>query len=277
MKAPQAARLSSLVLAMALVSPAIFAVEPAQQTDASSMQDNAMDTQKTSADSAMATGTSSTDSEEQPAAAGLTDSYEDKITDATSEGTRVEQVTGMKVVNGSDEEIGEVSKVVRGKEDGELSAVVSVGGFLGIGDKEVVVPLKDLTMKDDKLMAPDDASTEEQLKSMPEYEESDYEAVWDRETVEPGSDSTESGSMDGDEQTGAMSSGDEKGGAVTDPESAHASSEDNMGAVNQAETADENKTAGDEPTEDKSATEGENDASEMEGEDAMQDQPSESQ
>ena len=45
--------------------------------------------------------------------------------------------------------------------------MVSVGGFLGIGDKDVAVPLNDLQLGEDEayLMS---AATEDQLKQMPD-------------------------------------------------------------------------------------------------------------
>jgi hypothetical protein len=54
--------------------------------------------------------------------------------------------------------------------------VLSVGGFLGIGDKEVVVPVSDLDVSPDGqiLMA---SASQEQLKSMPQYEEAEDETT----------------------------------------------------------------------------------------------------
>ena len=51
---------------------------------------------------------------------------------------------------------------------------MSVGGFLGIGDKKVAVPLDQLQLGEDEtyLMS---AETEEQLEQMPEYDEQQYQ------------------------------------------------------------------------------------------------------
>jgi PRC-barrel domain len=52
--------------------------------------------------------------------------------------------------------------------------VVSVGGFLGLGDKNVAIPLDELKLGEDEayLMS---ARTEEQLEQMPAYEATQYE------------------------------------------------------------------------------------------------------
>jgi hypothetical protein len=47
-------------------------------------------------------------------------------------------------------------------------AIISVGGFLGIGDKLVAVPFDQLQLDKDKAILMSSA-TEEQLKAMPEY------------------------------------------------------------------------------------------------------------
>jgi hypothetical protein len=88
------------------------------------------------------------------------------------------------VVNSAGDKIGEVEHVVRSTQDNRLYAVISVGGFLGVGDKEVAIPLNELQMRDDKLRAPLTASTQEQLKSHPEYDESRYKKVSDDQQID---------------------------------------------------------------------------------------------
>jgi PRC-barrel domain len=64
------------------------------------------------------------------------------------------------------------------KEQGaeDLYAVLSVGGFLGIGDKKVVVRLEELDVDQEGeiIMA---NVTEDQLRDMPEYNEEGYEST----------------------------------------------------------------------------------------------------
>jgi sporulation protein YlmC with PRC-barrel domain len=97
----------------------------------------------------------------------------------------VEDITGMNVVNTAGDEIGEVDEIVRDKETGKLSAVISVGGFLGIGDKDVAIPLDELQLQGEQLLAPL-AGTEEQLKSRPAYEEARYEELPEEQIVQLG-------------------------------------------------------------------------------------------
>ena len=97
-----------------------------------------------------------------------------------------EDITGTDVVNSAGDEIGEVEKIDRDKETGSLHAVVSVGGFLGIGDKKVAIALDDLQLRNEQLLI-SLASTEEQLKAYPAYEETRYEEVEDDQLVDLGS------------------------------------------------------------------------------------------
>ena len=46
-------------------------------------------------------------------------------------------------------------------------AVLSVGGFLGLGTKYVVVPFGSLKMQDKKILLP--GATKEALKALPEF------------------------------------------------------------------------------------------------------------
>jgi putative membrane protein len=84
----------------------------------------------------------------------------------------VGEVLGAPVVNDKGDEVGEIQDVVM--KDKTYYAVLAVGGFLGIGDKNVAIPLDDLKLGEDEayLMS---AQTEEQLEAMPAYEETDYQ------------------------------------------------------------------------------------------------------
>ena len=73
------------------------------------------------------------------------------------------------VRNQAGEDVGEIDDIVRDA-DGEYYAVLEVGGFLGIGEKHVLVPLSRMMMGEDEviLLSTED---EEQLKSMPAYDD----------------------------------------------------------------------------------------------------------
>jgi putative membrane protein len=84
----------------------------------------------------------------------------------------VGEVLGAPVVNDKGDEVGEIKDVVM--KDNTHYAVLAVGGFLGIGDKNVAIPLDELKLGEDEayLMS---AQTEEQLEAMPAYEATRYE------------------------------------------------------------------------------------------------------
>jgi putative membrane protein len=85
----------------------------------------------------------------------------------------IEEVLGSSVVNSAGEEIAEIEEIVL-DENQEYYAILSVGGFLGIGDKKVAVPLDQLQLSEDKVYLMT-AETEEQLEQMPEYDEDQYQ------------------------------------------------------------------------------------------------------
>ena len=85
----------------------------------------------------------------------------------------IEKLLGSPVVNSKGDEVGKIEDVVL-DQTGKYYAVVSVGGFLGIGAKDVALPLNDLQLGQDEayLMS---AETEDQLEQMPEYDENQYQ------------------------------------------------------------------------------------------------------
>jgi sporulation protein YlmC with PRC-barrel domain len=88
----------------------------------------------------------------------------------TADEYRTSQLVGSKVYNNANENIGSIEDIVL-KPDGSLDEVVlSVGGFLGIGDKYVSVPFTALKVSRDgsslKVMTD---GTKDSLKALPDY------------------------------------------------------------------------------------------------------------
>jgi hypothetical protein len=85
-------------------------------------------------------------------------------------------VIGTEVQNAEGETVAEIVDLVKEQGAEDLYAVLSVGGFLGIGDKKVVVPLEELDVdqQGEIIMA---NVTEDQLRDMPEYNEEGYEST----------------------------------------------------------------------------------------------------
>jgi hypothetical protein len=85
-----------------------------------------------------------------------------------------ERLTGATVYDVNDENVGDVGDLLLSADGQVEDAIIDVGGFLGLGEKQVRVPFSDLSM----LRNPETdelriyvASTEEELESMPEYTE----------------------------------------------------------------------------------------------------------
>jgi hypothetical protein len=83
-------------------------------------------------------------------------------------GYRATKIVGSNVVNDTNEKIGTVDDLLVGRDDSVFYAIVSVGGFLGMGEKLVAVPFDTLKIGTDSLVLP--GGTKEQLKSLPMFE-----------------------------------------------------------------------------------------------------------
>jgi len=83
-------------------------------------------------------------------------------------GQRASKLVGAAVVNNDDERIGTIDDLVVNPEDRVTYAILSVGGFLGIGSKLVAVPFDALkTVKEERLMLP--GASKDALRNLPEF------------------------------------------------------------------------------------------------------------
>lgn len=89
-------------------------------------------------------------------------------------GMTVDQIVGLNVLSADGEDVGEIDYVIS---DGEgYQAVIGIGGFLGLGEYTVALPLENFAMNDeDELIL--DATTEGELNNMPEIDESELEEL----------------------------------------------------------------------------------------------------
>ena len=83
-------------------------------------------------------------------------------------GYRASKIIGSNVVNAADEKIGTVDDLLVGRDDSVFYAIVSVGGFLGIGTKLVAVPFETLKIGPDSLILP--VGSKDDLKALPTFE-----------------------------------------------------------------------------------------------------------
>jgi hypothetical protein len=84
-----------------------------------------------------------------------------------STGFRASKIIGANVINASNESIGKIDDVIISSDGKAPYAVVSVGGFLGMGSRLIAVPYELLRMVDNKVTLP--GATKEQLKTLPEF------------------------------------------------------------------------------------------------------------
>lgn len=90
------------------------------------------------------------------------------------EAMTVGELVGKNVLSASDADVGEIDYVI--VHDNKLSGVVGVGGFLGMGEHSVAIPLTDFEVtKNGQLRLT--AQSEAQLKAMPEIDENAIEPV----------------------------------------------------------------------------------------------------
>ena len=82
-------------------------------------------------------------------------------------GYRASKVIGSSVINDANEAIGKIDDLLVSRDGKQPYAVLSVGGFLGMGTRLVVVPYDTLKFADKKVVLP--GGTKEGLKMLPEF------------------------------------------------------------------------------------------------------------
>jgi hypothetical protein len=82
-------------------------------------------------------------------------------------GYRTSKVVGSTVVNEANVTVGTIDDLIVTPTEKVPFAVLSVGGFLGMGSKYVVVPFSSLQVKDKQMVLP--GATKESLKALPEF------------------------------------------------------------------------------------------------------------
>ena len=91
-----------------------------------------------------------------------------KVDPATvATGFRSSKIVGSSVVNEANETVGTVDDLIVTTDEKAPYAVLSVGGFLGVGTKYVVVRLSSLHMQDNKVVLP--GATKDALTGLPEF------------------------------------------------------------------------------------------------------------
>jgi sporulation protein YlmC with PRC-barrel domain len=95
------------------------------------------------------------------------------IAQQTAPATTLGDATGylelgdMHVVNPAGEKVGEVEEVLMDTSGNVVAVVVEAGGFLGIGDHDVIVQLDQLRLENKRLVT---TLTKEQVEALPKWE-----------------------------------------------------------------------------------------------------------
>jgi len=106
------------------------------------------------------------------------------INQTTTAQWRASKLIGVNVYNQQNEKLGEINELILSPNGQIAGAVIGVGGFLGMGERDVMVPLNQLRFANegsattgsardgDRKWYPDRAvlnATKDQLKQMPEF------------------------------------------------------------------------------------------------------------
>jgi hypothetical protein len=90
---------------------------------------------------------------------------------------RGEEIVGQTLYGANGEEIGEVNNLVAKQGGTTPDLLVGVGGFLGIGERDVAIPLNEVQMGPDNRLTT--GMTKEQINAMQPYDKNSYQD-WDR-------------------------------------------------------------------------------------------------
>lgn len=89
---------------------------------------------------------------------------------------KASDLIGKNVYAANGDRIGEIDDVVLNQTNKATAAVIGVGGFLGIGERKAAVPMDQLSMQGDRIVA--SSLTKESLQQMGEYK--DNTGGWSR-------------------------------------------------------------------------------------------------
>jgi len=84
----------------------------------------------------------------------------------------VSQLKKMNLFDARGNQLGDVEQVIQGQ-DGKRYIVVGVGGFLGIGEKHVLIPVENVVIRNNRLMT--EGLTNEQVKTRPIFDRNNRE------------------------------------------------------------------------------------------------------
>jgi hypothetical protein len=91
-----------------------------------------------------------------------------EITTLTHGWSAKKQILGKPVYNDQSERVGEVNDIIVAPDKAISYAIMSVGGFLGLGEHYVAIPFNQFKADDGKFVLP--GATKDTLKAIPKFE-----------------------------------------------------------------------------------------------------------
>ena len=80
----------------------------------------------------------------------------------------LEEVEDMDIYTATGDEVGEIEDVLFTRNGQAKAVAAEVGGFLGIGEKEVVISLDQITRQDNRVIID---MTEQEIEALPEWDD----------------------------------------------------------------------------------------------------------
>jgi hypothetical protein len=77
------------------------------------------------------------------------------------------QILGKPVYNSNNERVGDIDDLIVAPDRSVSYAILGVGGFLGLGEHQVAIPVQQLTSSEGKFVLP--GATKDALKAMPQF------------------------------------------------------------------------------------------------------------
>jgi sporulation protein YlmC with PRC-barrel domain len=78
------------------------------------------------------------------------------------------QILGQSVYNDKDEKVGDVDDLIIAPDSSVSYAIIGVGGFLGLGERQVAIPVSRLKHSEGRLVLP--GATKDALQAMPSFQ-----------------------------------------------------------------------------------------------------------
>jgi hypothetical protein len=90
-----------------------------------------------------------------------------EVTQAIAVGNRASKIVGAPIYNDQDEKIGSIDDLIVTPDRTVSFAIVSIGGFLGLGSRLVAIPIEQLREEKGRFILP--GATKEALAKLPEF------------------------------------------------------------------------------------------------------------